>query len=247
MTDLALVAIFKRLRNTLHSGVGTHCTCGQQDRLNAIDEIEEVVTELEAALADPQRLDAAVPVLQANERLRQQLAEADAALAASRQEADALRTDVNNAVGASWALEAQRDQAEVTLRALRDQPTGIVQIAAERQRQMDTEGWTAVHDDTHVGSELTSAACCYAALARRQADGTITGDVDELPPASGWPWDAEWWKPSNDPKRNLEKAGALIAAEIDRLLRAALTPPTPPQGEHDDDEKTLARVDTTDS
>ena len=29
----------------------------------------------------------------------------------------------------------------------------------------------------------------------------------------------EWWKPSADPVRNLEKAGALIAAEIDRLLR----------------------------
>ena len=29
----------------------------------------------------------------------------------------------------------------------------------------------------------------------------------------------EWWKPSIDPVRNLAKAGALIAAEIDRLQR----------------------------
>jgi len=34
-----------------------------------------------------------------------------------------------------------------------------------------------------------------------------------------WPWEASWWKPSDDPIRNLAKAGALIAAEIDRLQR----------------------------
>lgn len=32
------------------------------------------------------------------------------------------------------------------------------------------------------------------------------------------PWDNEWWKPSpDDRKRELVKAGALIAAAIDRL------------------------------
>jgi hypothetical protein len=36
-----------------------------------------------------------------------------------------------------------------------------------------------------------------------------------------WPWDQDWWKPSPDPIRNLVKAGALIAAEIDRLQRLA--------------------------
>jgi hypothetical protein len=34
---------------------------------------------------------------------------------------------------------------------------------------------------------------------------------------------ARWWKPSTDPIRNLERAGALIAAEIDRLERARCT------------------------
>lgn len=33
-------------------------------------------------------------------------------------------------------------------------------------------------------------------------------------------YDQVWWKPSRDPIRDLEKAGALIAAEIDRHLRA---------------------------
>ena len=34
-----------------------------------------------------------------------------------------------------------------------------------------------------------------------------------------WPWNESWWKPTPDNRiRDLEKAGALIAAEIDRLL-----------------------------
>jgi ribosomal protein S14 len=33
-----------------------------------------------------------------------------------------------------------------------------------------------------------------------------------------WPWDMDWWKPSNG-IQNLVKAGALIAAEIDSLKR----------------------------
>lgn len=35
-----------------------------------------------------------------------------------------------------------------------------------------------------------------------------------------WPWGAGWWKPS-EPKRMLVKAGALVAAEIDRQERLA--------------------------
>lgn len=35
-----------------------------------------------------------------------------------------------------------------------------------------------------------------------------------------WPWPISTFKPSADPIRNLEKAGALLAAEIDRLQRA---------------------------
>jgi hypothetical protein len=31
-----------------------------------------------------------------------------------------------------------------------------------------------------------------------------------------WPWDSKWWKPG-ERIRELEKAGALIAAEIARL------------------------------
>lgn len=87
--------------------------------------------------------------------------------------------------------------------------SGAALIAAERQRQIEDEGWTAEHDDAHTGGEMADAAACYA-LGR--ADATING-------VYLWPWANGWWRPG-DPVRNLVKAGALIAAEIDRLKRS---------------------------
>lgn len=88
---------------------------------------------------------------------------------------------------------------------------GAFVITQERLRQISNEGWTPQHDADHTQAELTRAAVCYAEFAiGRMVYQTNT-------PPSMWPWDAEWWKPSEDPIRNLVKAGALIAAEIDRL------------------------------
>lgn len=98
------------------------------------------------------------------------------------------------------ALKAERD-------ALREASVGVREIAAERQRQIEAEGWTPEHDDAHRDHSLAGAAACYA-----------------LGSKLNWPasWDDRWWKPSENRRRNLVKAGALIAAEIDRLDRAAL-------------------------
>jgi hypothetical protein len=96
--------------------------------------------------------------------------------------------------------------------------TGIELIAAERARQIASEGWTPENDDVQVDGGLAKAAACYASTAAIQSEK----EVKVLPPCfihKDWPWSREWWKPSNDPVRNLEKAGALIAAEIDRLQR----------------------------
>lgn len=111
--------------------------------------------------------------------------------------------------------------------AQRFQPkTGADLIAAERQRQMEAEGWTPEHDDIHDAGELAHAAICYAMspysderIAGRDRD--FRSQPGTLVPAD-WPWDDEWWKPTpKDRIRELTKAGALIAAEIDRLRRAA--------------------------
>lgn len=91
--------------------------------------------------------------------------------------------------------------------------TGVERIAAERLRQTSVEGWSAPHDDTHSKGEMARAAACYV--------------MHDLP--SGWrkprwprAWQG-WWKPKSR-IRNLARAGALIAAEIDRLQRAGEQP-----------------------
>ena len=89
--------------------------------------------------------------------------------------------------------------------------SGADLIAAERQRQIGVEGWTPEHDAEHDHGELIAAGVCYAMA----ADPDGAGDTAE----DWWPWEESWWKPSNDPVRNLVRAGALIAAEIDRLQR----------------------------
>jgi hypothetical protein len=92
-------------------------------------------------------------------------------------------------------------------------------IMRERVRQIAEEGWTPEHDAEHDSCELTRAAITYAWAAEHIACGGIPVATG-LRPVPSWPWDPSWWKPSDDPIRNLVKAGALIAAEIDRLQRA---------------------------
>lgn len=99
--------------------------------------------------------------------------------------------------------------------------TGIEIIAEERARHATVEGWTPEHDDAHDKGELASAAAAYAMVPRRQSGDDSPEEAPEI-----WPWDEDWWKPCpNDRVHELAKAGALIAAEIDRLQRASLTPP----------------------
>lgn len=98
--------------------------------------------------------------------------------------------------------------------------SGVDLIAAERQRQIEVEGWTPVHDDEHSYCELSQAAKTYISAAQMAARGDNPARVNLHAINTFWPWSSDWWKPSDDPIRNLVKAGALIAAEIDRLERA---------------------------
>lgn len=99
---------------------------------------------------------------------------------------------------------------------------------------MMVEGWTPIHDDAHDLGEMARAAAVYAIpederdlraeyveveTARGLADPDAPRQV-MVPVPALWPWDAKWWKPTPDNRvRELVKAGALIAAEIDRLQR----------------------------
>lgn len=100
-------------------------------------------------------------------------------------------------------------------------------IATERLRQIEAEGWTPEHDDTHNTGEMAKAAGCYARVAAFQArEQALTGATEEpnapvnMAVPRDWPWDDKWWKPKNA-AQNLKRASALIVAEMARRLRAA--------------------------
>jgi len=93
--------------------------------------------------------------------------------------------------------------------------TGIELITEERERQLTK--WPSKHDDLHFQGEILQGALSYI---------EISAYNKESPPESvemehWWPWDLETFKPGNpvDGIRCLVKAGAMIAAEIDRIQR----------------------------
>lgn len=103
--------------------------------------------------------------------------------------------------------------------------SGVELIAEERSRQVGVEGYDAKHDDLHRDGSIVRAAVCYADTARVQVFSNLDGQP--LPRCywhKDWPFDREEFKPSPDAIRNLVKAGAMIAAEIDRLMRARSEP-----------------------
>lgn len=87
--------------------------------------------------------------------------------------------------------------------------TGLALIIEERTRQMEVEGFDGKHDSRNLPNELAIAASCYC----------LPPGQRELRVRDQWPFAYEWWKPTpEDRVKELTKAGALIAAEIDKLL-----------------------------
>lgn len=97
---------------------------------------------------------------------------------------------------------------------------GICVVEEERLRQIREENFSAEHDDRWIYGEMASVAALYALpMAIRSAL------IDKI-----WPerWSkTRWWKPASaldasieSRIKDLKKAGALICAEIDRLIRA---------------------------
>lgn len=90
--------------------------------------------------------------------------------------------------------------------------TGAAMIAKERDRQILEEGYDAAHDRYHTDNELAIAAACYA------VNGIEGIQVSE------WGEDAFPFVEEDDRRRkhgrirSLAIAGALCAAELDRLL-----------------------------
>jgi hypothetical protein len=93
--------------------------------------------------------------------------------------------------------------------------TGAEAIAAERQRQIHEEGYTPEHDAHHDLRNLTAAARAYLITG---SDPNLRGSrsTSHVRASRVWPWEPDGFKPDYG-LRDLVKAGALIAAAIDRL------------------------------
>ncbi len=106
-----------------------------------------------------------------------------------------------------WAIREHHKWATELLATVEGgMETGVHLIAMERIRQLAELGHRPENDDRYTARELQHAAACYA--------------MGSPIPQPFWPWGSSQWKPSREnPIRDLTKAGALIAAEIDRLKR----------------------------
>jgi hypothetical protein len=106
-------------------------------------------------------------------------------------------------------------------------------IMSERARQVDIKGYDEAHDDDHSEGELALAAIAYAAPDRVYL--RIVNEPDRIMFEDPWPWDEDADNRRNEAGQiasnslsyqtienridQLAVAGALLAAEIDRLLR----------------------------
>ncbi|MGW8423268.1 hypothetical protein [Comamonas sp. HJ-2] len=109
------------------------------------------------------------------------------------------------------APQAQADARDALTPAARD-------VLAERARQVSTEGYDPDHDDEHSDGSLSIAAACYALA---NLSGARPGALSPSYLAAWVGWGAGWFKPS-DRRRNLEKACALLLADMERIDRAAI-------------------------
>lgn len=104
------------------------------------------------------------------------------------------------------------------------QGDAAVRIVAERERQQTQEGFSPERDAGMPEGDFARAAICYAGQHAPLDDAFVETDQDIGTAWRGsslsdepalWPWGHEWWKPKNH-DRDLVRAGALIAAELDR-------------------------------
>jgi len=164
-----------------------------------------------------------------DEGLRAALEHDIACLRQSAKEYAEYRNEKKRQRGRSQAEEADHLQALLDVNPpatpVQDEvgEDGAALIAAERRRQVEAEGWTPEHDDQHDQGELAQAAAAYALHAGAGLSKRVY-EAERL-----WPF-TDGWKPSANEVRELVKAGALIAAEIDRLQRLDATQPEPHQG-----------------
>ena len=99
------------------------------------------------------------------------------------------------------------------IKSIMEKLKSIELVKNERLRQITEEGYSWEHDDQELPHTLSDAAIVYATPAMYRHEIMHK-----------WPWDKKFYKPDTTGTydgriRELTKAGALICAEIDRLIR----------------------------
>lgn len=93
----------------------------------------------------------------------------------------------------------------------------MIDVGAERRRQIEVEGFDYHHDDQYRDGELERAAASYALLKCRTwtAERWFIADI--------WAFTWKWWKPRSH-RENLVRGAAFLIAAIERLDRAEPRP-----------------------
>jgi hypothetical protein len=98
---------------------------------------------------------------------------------------------------------------------------GTELIATERKRQIEELGFDYTNDALYANEELARAGAWYSlpTFDRMKFESLQIKNQDKKSVINIWPWDRRYYKPSPESRiRELSKAGALIAAQIDYLL-----------------------------
>lgn len=95
---------------------------------------------------------------------------------------------------------------------------GLAMIMHERWGQVQERCYTPERDDGYTEAQLWNAAHAYLSTIGSYDMGETPTIIAKDPP-DYWPWAAEHWKPKGAIE-DLVRAGALIAAEITRRIRA---------------------------
>jgi len=115
-----------------------------------------------------------------------------------------------------WAVFGpSKDRSSVSDKTLE----AIDLVLAERVRQVEELGISTKRDDQYLKDELAMMAACYLYAPKYPfAIGTGEKVPNQWPHSTGW-------NPKTSRLRQLEKAGALVIAEIERILRKSKTIP----------------------
>jgi len=96
---------------------------------------------------------------------------------------------------------------------------GVELIAIERKRQIEELGYDYTNDALYYDDQLAIAGAIYAFPKEKRGQTVWLKESWSDIVGLFWPWEKKYWKPTPEDRiKELTKAGALIAAQIDWLL-----------------------------